>query len=156
MGAFREVGLVDADLVGPEEAVRLGEGLGPEVAGYVEGVGELCIGIKLYSTFSYHAIRGLESHVGKDVEGNTIDQDGCGVGWVSGAVRDGRVSAFDEGEGDGGEKIALDRTVVVVEMEPNQAYLLTRRVQSLVDASAVKLIVAGSRENIRVRRLGNG
>ena len=41
MGAFREVGLVDADLVGPEEAVRLGEGLGPEVAGYVEGVGEL-------------------------------------------------------------------------------------------------------------------
>lgn len=47
----------------------------------------------------------------------------------------------------------MDRAVVVVEMEPDQAYFLTRGVQSLVDASAVKLFVAGSRENIPVRRL---
>ena len=126
--ALREVALVDADLIGPEEAFGIGKGLRPKVAGYVEGVGQLEIGINFCFASACSTEKRLESHVGEDVESNAIDQDRCGVSRVSGAVRDGRVSAFCKGEGDGGEKIALDRTVVVVEMEPNQAYLLTRRV----------------------------
>jgi len=65
VGTLGQVGLVDADLVGPQEAVGRREGLGPEVAGDVEGVGE----------------------VGEDVEADAVDEDGRSVSGVSGAIR---------------------------------------------------------------------
>ena len=94
VGALGEVALVDADLVGPEEALGLGKGLGPEVAGYVEGVGQLEFNVRILLCFRLFCKRRLESHVCEDVESNAIDQDRCGVSGVPGAVRDGRVSAF--------------------------------------------------------------
>jgi hypothetical protein len=121
-----EVALVDADLVGPQEAVGLGKRLGPEVPGYVESVGE----------------------VGKHVERYPVDEDGLRVGWVSGAVRYRCVLSLDGGERDGRQELALDKAVAVIGMEPDKAHLSARGVQRLVDASSVELVVVRSRENI--------
>jgi len=126
VGTLGQVGLVDADLVSPQEALGRREGLGPEVAGDVEGVGE----------------------VGEDVEADAVDEDGRSVSGVSGAIRYRGVLLLHEGEGDGREEVALDKAIVVVEMKPYQANFLTRAVQRLIDAAVLELIVARSWKDV--------